>query len=284
MNNKFFIETYGCQMNIAESSAVKESLQNSGWLESGIPEDASLIIINTCSVRKTAENRIWGRLGYYKRLRQDSDFKLIVIGCMAERLKDSIKKEFPVVDEVVSNFKKIRIADLIGGNINEIAAEHDTIDETYAFFENHGKITESHSMIPIMNGCDNFCSYCIVPYVRGHEISRDTGDIVKEIIKLNSEGISEITLLGQNVNSYQKDGFNFSKLLGKILRETDTKWLRFTSSNPQDFTDELIEVIDAEKRICSFIHLPAQHGSNHILRRMNRKYTVEDYLNIAIKL
>ena len=284
MQNKFFIETYGCQMNTAESAAVKSSLLNNGWSETDSASEASLIIINTCSVRKTAENRIWGRLGYYKRLRQSSDFKLIVIGCMAERLKNDIKKEFPVVDEVISNFKKIRIADLITGNINEIAAEHDNIDETYAFFENHDRITQSHSMIPVMNGCDNYCSYCIVPYVRGREISRDTDGIIREIINLNSRGVSEITLLGQNVNSYNFNMINFSALLKKILAETDTKWLRFTSSNPQDFTGELIDVIASDSRICSFIHLPAQHGSDAVLKRMNRKYSAEEYIKLALTL
>ncbi len=271
-------------MNTAESSALKQNLTEAGWTEAESPENASLIVINTCSVRKTAENRIWGRLGYYKMLKKNNKFKLIIIGCMAERLKDDIKNEFPVVDSVISNFKKIRISELLDGDFEEIAAERDRIDETYDFFENHGKTTGTHSMIPIMNGCDNYCSYCIVPYVRGHEISRTADKIIDEIAALNKSGISEITLLGQNVNSYFEGNTDFSDLLNRILSETDTKWLRFTSSNPQDFTDKLIDTVSASDRICSFIHLPAQHGSDKILKKMNRKYTSEEYIKLALRL
>ena len=271
-------------MNTAESSAVCEDLRGAGWTEAATSEAADLVIINTCSVRKTAEDRIWGRLGYYKKLSETRDFKLIVIGCMAERLKDDIKKEFSVVDHVISNFKKVRISELIGGDLSEISAQKDKIDETYSFFDNHGRLTESHSMIPVMNGCDNYCSYCIVPYVRGHEVSRDLEEILSEIKNLSTGGVSEITLLGQNVNSYRYGNSDFSDLLYKILNETDVKWLRFTSSNPQDFSDKLIRLIDDSSRICSFIHLPAQHGSDAVLKRMNRKYSSSQYITLARKL
>ena len=271
-------------MNTAESSAVRGDLKRRGWSEADSPEDASLVIINTCSVRKTAENRIWGRLGFYKRLSLRNDFRLVIIGCMAERLKDDIKKKFPVVNDVVSNFKKINLAELAEDDLSVIAAAGDSLDETYLFFDNHGRVSDSHSMIPVMNGCDNFCSYCIVPYVRGHEISRDTGSIIDEINQLAGSGISEITLLGQNVNSYRYEDADFADLLSRILTETDIKWLRFTSSNPQDFTDRLVQLIADEHRICSFIHLPAQHGSDSVLRAMNRKYTSKQYIDLALKL
>ena len=290
MARKFFIETYGCQMNTAESSALASSMSAEGFEETGCDSDADVIFINTCSVRKTAENRIWGRLGYYKRQKSEHDFSLIIIGCMAERLKDRIKKEFPVVDAVVSNFKKDRIAMLLkdGRGLRDIEAELDRIDETYSFFETHRSVTSSHAMVPIMNGCDNFCSYCIVPYVRGHEISRAGDDIIREITAQNAKGVSEITLLGQNVNSYRYRGSgsetDFAALLERILAETDTKWLRFTSSNPQDFTGRLVDLIGRERRICSFIHLPAQHGSDQVLKRMNRKYSAGQYIELAEKL
>jgi tRNA-2-methylthio-N6-dimethylallyladenosine synthase len=279
-------------MNTAESGALASDLIDEGWTEASADTEADLVFINTCSVRKTAENRIWGRLGYYKRQKSEHDFRLVVIGCMAERLKDQIIKEFPVVDAVVSNFKKNQIAGILNGEgpeLGKIAAELDDIDETYTFFDKHGSVSESHAMIPVMNGCDNFCSYCIVPYVRGHEISRNEQDVISEIRGLNEGGVSEITLLGQNVNSYNysSDGngqINFTALLKKIIKETDTKWIRFTSSNPQDFTDELVDLIGVEKRICSFIHLPAQHGSDSVLKRMNRKYTSGEYRKLALKL
>ena len=271
-------------MNVAESSAVRNDLTGSGWLEASSSENADLVIINTCSVRKTAEDRIRGRLGFYKRMKQSRDFKLIIIGCMAERLRDDIKKDFPVVDDVVSNFKKVQLSEKLETGLESISAQNDSIDETYSFFESHGKITASHSMVPIMNGCDNFCSYCIVPYVRGHEISRNDREIITELNRLSAEGVSEITLLGQNVNSYKYGIKDFSDLLKMIIKETDIKWLRFTSSNPQDFSDKLIQLIADNNRICGFIHLPAQHGSDSVLKRMNRKYTAEEYLSLAGKL
>ena len=290
MIKKYYIETYGCQMNIAESEALKNSLNVSGWNETTVDTEAGLIILNTCSVRKTAENRIFGRLGYFKRLKQDCDFKLIIIGCMAERLKDHLIKDYPIVDAVISNFKKDQISKALeSGNFEEISAEKNSIEDSYTFFEKHGPVSISHAMVPVMNGCDNFCSYCIVPFVRGREISRNIDDIILEINNLEKNNISEITLLGQNVNSYSyisSDGiqFDFSGLLRKIISETGIRWIRFTSSNPQDFSEKLIDTVASEKRICPAIHLPAQHGSDKILSAMNRKYNSSDYISLALKL
>ena len=285
-------------MNTAEASALGGHLRSLGWTEVDSDADADLIILNTCSVRKTAENRIIGRLGYFKRLKQEHDFKLVVTGCMAQRLKDSLIMDFPDIDAVISNYRKDRIAEFIPEGIkpddfraltDKLSASNEEIDESYTFFENHGRVSRTHAMIPVMNGCDNFCSYCIVPYVRGREISRETDSIIAEISSLNSDGVSEITLLGQNVNSYRYTGSGggltvFADLLRRIAKETDTRWIRFTSSNPQDFSGDLIDIVSREGRICRSIHLPVQHGSDRILKAMNRKYTVSEYIELASKL
>ncbi len=285
MSRKFFIETYGCQMNTAESEALKNELRSSGWTEAEYDKEAQLIVINTCSVRQSAENRIWGRLGYFKSLSEQHEFRLVIIGCMAERLKDELKKKFPVVSDVIDNEHKNKAARILSGTEDDSTSD---LTEDYSFFEKYGKVSSTHAMVPVMNGCDNFCSYCIVPYVRGRETSRNDDEIIKEIRQLTAEGVSEITLLGQNVNSfrYRKDSFeiNFSALIRRILNDTDVKWLRFTSSNPQDFSDELIELYASEDRLCKYLHLPAQHGSDNVLKNMNRKYTVEQYRTIIRKL
>ena len=179
---------------------------------------------------------------------------------------------------------KTRAARILSGTYEKIS----DLSDDYSFFEKYGKVSSTHAMVPVMNGCDNFCSYCIVPYVRGRETSRNDDEIIKEILQLTADGVSEITLLGQNVNSfrYKKNDLviNFSSLIRRILRETDVKWLRFTSSNPQDFTDELIDLYSSEERLCKYLHLPAQHGSDNVLKKMNRKYTVEEYRTIIKKL
>lgn len=282
----YYIESYGCQMNLSESAAIASQFDENGWEKALTPEDAAVIIINTCSVRKTAEDRIWGRLGYYKRLKKTNNFRLYILGCMGERLNKEIKIKFPVVDEVISNYQKHKFARIINDapvKTKTLTKEKD-FGKYYKFFEYHNNISKTHAMVPIMNGCNNYCSYCVVPFVRGKEVSRNGVEILHEILAHQKNGISEITLLGQNVNSYKRENINFSKLLSIILKETDIKWFRFTSSNPQDFTDELIELIDENKRLCSFIHLPVQHGSNKILKTMNRKYTSEEYLELVQKL
>ena len=216
---RFFIETYGCQMNVAESNALEALLLSGGWEAASKPEDADLAIINTCSVRKSAENRIWGRLGafkFYKTERAKAGDRMILVltGCMADRLSDSLKKDAPQIDFVVKNNDKLRImeiASLAGGSFSKSYSESDK----YAFTRAYYKEGDFSSYVPIMNGCNNFCSYCIVPYVRGREVSRCPEDILNEVRFLDSKGVREITLLGQNVNSYSFEGMGFPQLLEK---------------------------------------------------------------------
>lgn len=280
---KYWIETYGCQMNKAESDALELELIGSGWKEAGIPENASIVIINTCSVRKTAEDRIWGRIGYFKKIKKDNpEQKLIITGCMAERLGDQLKEKKSPVDEVFGTFDKDKIADFIGKK-NIIKSYENGI---YKFKKNHSGKDAFKSFIPIMNGCNNFCSYCIVPYVRGREISRDPADIYKELDSLEKYNTKEITLLGQNVNSYTyiENGrlIDFPDLISEISsRVKSIEWIRFLTSHPKDLSHKLIETIASSENICRHIHLPIQSGSDNILSLMNRRYNTKDYLKLV---
>lgn len=314
----YFFETYGCQMNKAESASLEQLLLARGWTASEYAETADLVIINTCSVRITAETRIHGRLGWYSALKKerngvqpDSHHKenrpceiplkkltLVVTGCMAERLKDSLKLNFPVVDYVVGTFKKQHFQDILDAveqNRELIKLEEESV---YSFAPLSYEPGAFQAFVPIMHGCNNFCTYCIVPYVRGREISRSAVEIMKEIDALSANSVKEVTLLGQNVNSYRfeetlPDGsihvVDFPELLERIavhIRETKSSigWVRFMSSHPKDISDRLIDVISRERVLCRHIHLPVQNGSSAVLKAMNRKYTREYYLELVEKI
>ena len=312
---KYFFETYGCQMNKAESSSVEQILIERGWNSVENPEDANLVIINTCSVRATAETRIHGRLGWYSALKKSqvkqnkNPITVVVMGCMAQRLLESLKKQFPVVDYVVGNFQKPFFTEIF--EAVETGRKVNQLDETpvYSFASTSYEQGSFSAFVPIMHGCNNFCTYCIVPYVRGREISRSPKDILSEIDQLSAHGVKEITLLGQNVNSFcwnetksiSETASEISakscddkiilfpqlmKMIAEHLKKTNSpiKWVRFMSSHPKDLSDELIKVISEEEVLCKHIHLPVQHGSSNILQRMNRRYTREKYLDLVKKI
>lgn len=313
---KYYFETYGCQMNIAESAAVEQLLIARGWKKSETAELADMAIINTCSVRASAENRIFGRLGYFKGLkdvRNKNEFAkyksfehatklvengpvpltVVVMGCMAERLLDSLKKDWPCIDYVVGTYAKHHFGEIISAVEDKKDAIPVDDTENYKFASLSYEQGSKSTFVPIMHGCNNFCTYCIVPYVRGREISRPVEEILKELDTLSSYKVLDITLLGQNVNSYQgtyngKD-VNFAQLLQIIcdhLKETESSigWVRFLSSHPKDFSDELIDVIAKNELICHHIALPVQHGSTEVLKAMNRRYTREHYLELVSKI
>ena len=276
---KFLIESYGCQLNMAESAAIETMLLGRGLEKTENPDEADAVIINTCSVRKTAENRIWGRLGFYSAEKKKHPLTLIVTGCMAERMKDELKAEAPHVDAVIGTNEKAEIPGFILGEPLEKL-------EGYRFLSSYYREGEFSSYVPIMNGCNNFCSYCIVPYVRGREVSRKVEDILSEIDRLEGNGVKEITLLGQNVNSYSSEyegmHVDFPTLLEIILPHLSSiRFVRFESPHPKDFSDHLISVIAENGRIAKHIHLPMQSGSSRILSLMNRKTTREDFLALA---
>jgi len=300
---KFFFETYGCQMNIAESAALALAGRERGWLEAANSDEADLVLLNTCSVRATAEQRVFGRLAQYKALKKKRPFTLVVAGCMAERLGEKLKKDF-AVDYVMgtsarSLFPLILESVEKGGDFTGIEAAEKPVFSFSAFHHASSGFRDFspfRSFVPIMHGCNNFCSYCIVPYVRGREVSRDPKAILAEIRLLGSRGVKEITLLGQNVNSYLwddgKDGKHGSLDFPGLLRliasdlssENGVKWVRFLSSHPKDLSDELIRVLAENPVFCRHIHLCVQHGSNNILSAMNRRYTREQYLDLVRRL
>lgn len=313
----YFFETYGCEMNVAESAAVEQLFISRGWKKSASPQIADVVVINTCSIRKTAEDRIVGRLGWYAGLkkvrecRPDAKLRhmeeaaefvkdgpkpltLIFMGCMAERLLSSVQTEWPFIDYVVGTFAKHHFAEIATAidEGKEAFVPDDT--EQYRFAPVSYEQGNFETFVPIMHGCNNFCTYCIVPYVRGREISRPVEEILDELDILNRYGVKDITLLGQNVNSYKGvdaagEIVNFSSLLKIIsahLKKTSSGigWVRFMSSNPKDFTDDLIDVIATEEVISRHIHLPVQHGSTKVLKKMNRQYTREHYLGVIKKI
>ena len=279
---KFLIESYGCQLNMAESAAIETMLIGRGLEKTENPDEADAVILNTCSVRKTAENRIWGRLGFYSSEKKKHKLILIVTGCMAERMQEELKKEAPYIDAVIGSNEKAEIPDFIIGEPLEQL-------DGYRFLSSYYREGDYSSYVPIMNGCNNFCSYCIVPYVRGREVSRPVEEILKEICFLEQQGVKEITLLGQNVNSYsaEYDGehVDFPRLLELILPYLrNIMFVRFESPHPKDFSDHLISVIADNDRISKHIHLPVQSGSTRILQLMNRKTTREKTLDLIRKM
>lgn len=280
MIRSYWIETYGCQMNIAESNALELQLKGAGLVPAKSAEEADCAILNTCSVRKTAENRIWGRLGLFAHIKTIHPLTLIVTGCMAERLQEDLKDDAPHVDYVLGTNDKQKILEVL------TSPEQASLKaDTYSFGSSYYQQGEYSSYIPIMNGCNNFCTYCIVPYVRGREISRPVEEILNEVRFLSEKGVKEITLLGQNVNSYhfEENGavVTFPSLLEKICTVAgQIEWIRFESPHPKDFSEDLIRVIKEQPKVAKHLHIPMQSGSSRILGLMNRRYSRERFLSL----
>lgn len=321
----YFFETYGCEMNIAESAAVEQLLISRGWKKAESAQIADLAVINTCSIRETAENRIIGRLGWFNGLKAVRECKLgaktkmleeaveyvkngpkpltiVVMGCMAERLLKSFKKDYPFVDYVVGTFAKHHFGEIIEAVENGKKPFEVDNSEKYKFAPCSAEPGAFSTFVPIMHGCNNFCTYCIVPYVRGRECSRPVNQILAELDTLSKMNVREITLIGQNVNSYagvmnvddnntadESNVINFAtllKIIAEHLKKTNStiEWVRFMSSHPKDFTDDVIDVIASESVLCHHIHLPVQNGSTPVLKAMNRRYTREQYLALVDKI
>jgi tRNA-2-methylthio-N6-dimethylallyladenosine synthase len=289
-------------MNSAESATLTLVCRERGWTVAPNGENADLVLINTCSVRLTAEQRALGRIALYasikkKRRAQGQRFALVVAGCMAQRMEKTLKEKYPAVDYVMGTASRSLfplILETVEKNVNDISFPEITAEESpeFSFSSSHLEEGQFRSFVPIMHGCNNFCSYCIVPYVRGREISRDPRLILEEIRLVGERGVREITLLGQNVNSYNWNGgerlpggeLNFAGLLRTIAAEAEKsgiKWLRFLSANPKDFSPETIRVMAEHPVFCRHLHLCVQHGSNRILAAMNRGYTREHYLSLV---
>ena len=283
---KLFIETYGCQMNVSDSEVVASVMQMAGYEMTEHIEEADAIFVNTCSVRDNAEQKIYSRLQYFQSLRKKNKHLLVgVLGCMAERVKDDLIKNHGV-NLVAGPDSYMDLPNLIGAAeqgddvINVELSTRETYKDVLPL-----KLPGVHisGFVSIMRGCNNFCTYCIVPYTRGRERSRDVDSILNEIQDMRIKKFKEVTLLGQNVNSYlfEKDGeiVNFPKLLEKVALAAPDMRIRFVTSHPKDMSDETLHVIAKYPNICQYIHLPAQSGSSKILKVMNRKYTREWYLD-----
>ncbi|HNQ67014.1 MAG TPA: tRNA (N6-isopentenyl adenosine(37)-C2)-methylthiotransferase MiaB [Bacteroidales bacterium] len=286
MNNKIYIETYGCQMNVADSETVASILDVNNYKIASEINNADVIIINTCSVRDNAEKKIWSRLDFIKSIKRKNKNLIVgIIGCMAQRIGEKML-EHPIVDFVAGPDAYRYLPELISNSYlnNKFCNTDFNINETYSGILQKKKDNENMSgFIAITRGCNNFCSYCIVPYTRGRERSANYNDIINEVKKLQENKFKELTLLGQNVNSYYFEDnlnkVNFPSLIEMVAKNAPEMRIRFTTSHPKDLSDELIDVIARNKNICNHIHLPVQSGSNKILERMNRKYTREWYLN-----
>ena len=289
MNKKFKILTYGCQMNVAESERMAGQLSQIGYTMIDDIAAADLILINSCCVRETAEDKIYGKIGELKKYKLQNPALIIgVMGCLAQKDSDALIKRSPHIDFVLGTARR--------GELPKIVESFESARKKFVDTSNVSGIVEDEifpiragkvsAFVPIMYGCNNFCTYCIVPYVRGRERSRPSAEIFSEIKNAVDNGYKEITLLGQNVNSYGKDlgQENFAQLLAAVDKIEGIERLRFMTSHPKDLSDELINVMAGGKNICEHIHLPVQYGSNEILRKMNRVYTVEKYLELVKKI
>lgn len=288
MNEKHYhIITYGCQMNVHESEKIAGTLKKMGYEPVADSEDADIVVFNTCCIRENAENHAYGNIGALKKLKKSKKDLLIAVGgCMTQQpgKAEELKKKFPFVDIVFGTHNLEELQKLVELKLKRKKSVVDV-------WEKEGEISEKdepfrtsypNAWVNIMYGCNNFCTYCIVPYVRGRERSRRPEHIVAEVRSLLDEGYKEITLLGQNVNSYGNDAdgaFNFPDLLREICQDKRKFRLRFMTSNPKDFTEDLVAAIAENPQICRLVHLPVQAGSDRILQKMNRKYTFDEYLD-----
>jgi len=280
--NKVYIETYGCQMNLADTEIVQGILQNNGYSPSKNAEDADVILVNTCSIRENAEQRIYGRLGNFKRIKDKKpDVVIGILGCMAERLREDLVGKKKIVDVVVGPDEYRRLPELIDLAFNGDKGIGIKLSKTETYDDIIPHREEGLSAwISVMRGCDKFCTFCVVPFTRGRERSRSLESVVDEVAQLSKRGFKEVTLLGQNVNSYSDNGNDFSDLLAACAKVNYSMRIRFTTSHPQDLSDKLLYTIAENKNICNYIHLPVQSGSDRILELMNRTYTIKQYLDL----
>ena len=274
MQRSVYIYTYGCQMNVHDSEKILGLLGGNGYVSAGNPEEADLIVFNTCAIREKAEQKFYSQLGRTKMLkRKRHDLQIAVTGCVAQEAGERLLKKAPFVDFVMGPQNIHRLHDVISSNRRIETGQDNRGIALRDFVAERGSRVKA--WLSIMYGCDNFCSYCIVPYTRGREVSRPSSSILCEVRELVSRGYREITLLGQNVNSYISD-MGFVDLLRKI-DETEIERVRFVTSHPRDFSAGLIAAMSELPSLCEHIHLPIQSGSDRILKLMNRGYTYSDY-------
>lgn len=284
-DKKYYIETYGCQMNFSDSEIVNSIMAERGMRQAQGAEDADIIFINTCSIRDNAERKVWDRLKYFRSLRrkQNNDKIVGVLGCMAERIREKFLDEEKLVDMVVGPDAYRDIPKLL----EEVEDGRKAVNVLLSLEETYADISPVRmtgngvtAFVSIMRGCDNMCSFCVVPFTRGRERSRSADSIIEEIQALSDNGYKEVTVLGQNVNSYNDNGTSFAELMYRASQVNPEMRIRFSTSHPKDFPNELLHVINEQPNICNYIHIPAQSGSSEVLKKMRRPYTREQYLEL----
>ncbi|MBE6024389.1 MAG: tRNA (N6-isopentenyl adenosine(37)-C2)-methylthiotransferase MiaB [Cellulosilyticum sp.] len=291
-NLKFCLSTFGCQMNARDSEKIKGMLEQIGYIQTENEDEADFILYNTCCVRENAELKIYGRLGALKgKKRKNPNLIIALCGCMMQQdvVIDTLKKNYKFVDIIFGTYNIYKLPELLQTRLETNENIIDIWDSYQDIVEDlpDARKFDFKACVNIMYGCNNFCTYCIVPYVRGRERSRQASDIIHEIENLVADGVTEIMLLGQNVNSYGKnleEPMTFAALLKQIAEIEGLKRIRFMTSHPKDLSDELIEVMASSDKICKSLHLPFQSGSSAVLKKMNRHYTKESYLELARKI
>ena len=288
-NKKYFTITYGCQMNEPDSEKINGQLEELGYLPAEQMEEADIVILNTCSIRQNAEEKVYGKIGEVKQLKDKNPHVLLgIAGCMAQENRRKLVQRMPIIDFVIGPYNI--------HNLHEIVTDKEAVGSHVVLTQMKPQRVRDYSLlkasrkskifawVPIMQGCNKFCTYCIVPYVRGRETSRTIEDIKAEVISLAQDGYKEITLLGQNVNSYGldfKNNTDFSDLIRALDTVEGIKRIRYMTSHPRDMTKEMVDVMAASSKVVRHMHLPVQHGSNEMLKRMNRGYTVEHFYEMV---
>lgn len=288
-NKKYFTITYGCQMNESDSEKINGQLEELGYLPAEQMEEADIVILNTCSIRQNAEEKVYGKIGEVKQLKDKNPHVLLgIAGCMAQENRRKLVRRMPIIDFVIGPYNI--------HNLHEIVTDKEAVGSHVVLTQMKPQRVRDYSLlkasrkskifawVPIMQGCNKFCTYCIVPYVRGRETSRTIEDIKAEVISLAQDGYKEITLLGQNVNSYGldfKNNTDFSDLIRALDTVEGIKRIRYMTSHPRDMTKEMVDVMAASSKVVRHMHLPVQHGSNEMLKRMNRGYTVEHFYEMV---
>ena len=288
---KYFLRTYGCQMNVHDSEEVKYYLESLGYEEVDELESADIVVLNTCAIRENAKDKVFGYLGrckHYKKIKPD--LIIAIAGCLMQQPSEieEIQKRHSYIDIVIGTHNLSELPDMIKKVIETKKQDIEVYSNSDIVFENvkYNRDSKFSAWINIIYGCDKFCTYCIVPYTRGRERSRKMEEILNEVKDLKDKGYMEVTLLGQNVNAYGKDlnlGYDFATLLEEVAKIGIPR-IRFVTSHPWNFTDKMIEVIGAYDNIMPYIHLPIQSGSDEILKKMNRKYTIEEYKELFNKI
>jgi tRNA-2-methylthio-N6-dimethylallyladenosine synthase len=291
MSKKVYLQTFGCQMNVYDSERLMGFLLSEGHTITKNENEADVIVLNTCSVREKAERRALGRLSdFYRYKQKNPDVMLVVVGCMAQRMGQELLKDMPYLDLVLGPDQIFQLPKHIGNHRDStrvsVCASREDFEQQEIWEQEilPFRKTPFTSFVAISRGCDNFCSYCVVPYVRGPERNRPINQIVREVQLIAESGCREVSLIGQNVNSYRFEDNDFADLLQMVNDQTAIDWIRFMTSHPKDLSNKLIDKIAALPKVCEHIHLPLQSGADQILEKMNRGYTSGDYLRLVERI